>query len=587
MVVGEFKRGKSTLINALLGEPVLPARVAPCTALITEVKYGPTPRAVLHPLGGEPAHEVPVERLREYLVIADEDEPGPARFAKMEVFHPRPILANNVLIIDSPGLNEHRVRNEIALDYLPKADALVLVLSCEQALSASELAFLEETVVGTDLRHVFFVWNRYDAVAGSARDIADLEARTARWLTPRVVPERVFYVTARDALTGRRTGDDEAVAASGLPPFETALEQFLTTERGRVKLSTPLAATDRAVREALTEGVPRREALMATPVEELRRRLEEQRPKLLALQRQRELLLTAVERRRDTLAREASASYTNLVARLGEGLPKAAEEVPLGLFGTMVSSRASQKKVAEHLQTWLEGQVAAWRIAELEPLVDRHLAELERDLDHRLREFLRDLDAVRRALTPEVHVPLPEGEDIPPISRVLGAVGGLLVGSLGAAVEGAGHGVGQMLKGLGYHVALSLGLLVLGAGAPVILGASLALGLVRTLWEGNAAIDRIRTRVAEEVGAGFRGDTGRVTSEMTDRLERQLSGLLGALDASMRMMIEEVDAQVRATLAEKERGEAELAEAKRALVETRRRLVSAAAALDALRVEAG
>ena len=151
----------------------------------------------------------------------------------------------------------------------------------------------------------------------------------------------------------------------------------------------------------------------------------------------------------------------------------------------------------------------------------------------------------------------------------------------------AGHGVGQMLKGLGYHVALSLGLLVLGAGAPVILGASLALGLVRTLWEGNAAIDRIRTRVAEEVGAGFRGDTGRVTSEMTDRLERQLSGLLGALDASMRMMIEEVDAQVRATLAEKERGEAELAEAKRALVETRRRLVSAAAALDALRVEAG
>lgn len=160
MVAGEFKRGKSTLINALLGEAVLPARVAPCTALITEVKHG-DPRAVLWPIDGGPPRDVPVARLRDYLVIADEDDPRPPEWAKMEVFHPRPLLANNVLIIDSPGLNEHHVRNEIALDYLPKADAMILVLSCEQALSASEIAFLEENVRGTGLRHVFFVWNRY------------------------------------------------------------------------------------------------------------------------------------------------------------------------------------------------------------------------------------------------------------------------------------------------------------------------------------------------------------------------------------------------------------------------------------------
>jgi septin family protein len=74
MIVGEFKRGKSTLINAMLGDNVLPAKVAPCTGLITEVKWGDEPSAVLHPDEGEP-RTIAVDEVRDYVVI-DPDREG-------------------------------------------------------------------------------------------------------------------------------------------------------------------------------------------------------------------------------------------------------------------------------------------------------------------------------------------------------------------------------------------------------------------------------------------------------------------------------------------------------------------------------
>lgn len=551
MVLGEFKRGKSTLINALLGRAVLPARVAPCTAVITELKWGEDARAVLHPIDGPPIH-VPIERLRDHVVIGDdEDTPAPPAYRRIEVYYPLPLLHNNVEIVDSPGLNEHRLRNEIALDYLPRADAVVMVLSCEQQLSGSELAFIETHLPGPPrsdgrLRHVFFVWNRCDAIAPG--DVEDVHARSRRHLEPRVVGARIFYVSARDAL---RDGRPES---SGLPAFERALEMFLATERGRVKMLAPLRAAEHAVREALTQHIPRRLSLLAEPLDAIRRRHAEQQPRLAALKTQREALLRTVERRRAMLAREAAASYQNLVARLCVELPEVAAGIDVRLWDAI----AGDRRLAEELQRWLEEQVAAWQVRELEPLCDRHLTELEADMNRRLAEFVKDLDGIRAALTPDVEVP-----------------------------AGSGIGVDVLLRGLGPHVALVVTLLIAGAGTTVIVAASAALGIARAVLDRDAAVARLRRRVTDEIGEGLRQGIPAVTDAMTTRLGARFTELAGALDASLRVMIDEVDAVVRAILDERIAGEVSLAEAVEQVEGLRRRLLAVAVRIDAVRAGQG
>jgi len=138
VIMGQFKVGKSTFINALLGGgDILPAKATPCTAVINEVKYSKEKYAVIHfkhpipsPLpkladnvkayiekysGNQvPPIKIPVEHLNKFVVIDDEAEDPDQKmgiaqtpFSKAEIYWDLPICEKGVEIIDTPGLNEN------------------------------------------------------------------------------------------------------------------------------------------------------------------------------------------------------------------------------------------------------------------------------------------------------------------------------------------------------------------------------------------------------------------------------------------------------------------------------------------------
>src|SRR5581483_11213530 len=87
MIVGEFNRGKSTTINAMLGQKVLPAYAVPTTAIINEVKWGERPRARLYylssgPNGAQRVEDIPVDQLEQYVVTKEGGNP----YEKVEVY---------------------------------------------------------------------------------------------------------------------------------------------------------------------------------------------------------------------------------------------------------------------------------------------------------------------------------------------------------------------------------------------------------------------------------------------------------------------------------------------------------------------
>jgi GTPase SAR1 family protein len=600
MVVGEFKRGKSTLINALLGQSVLPAKVAPCTAVITRIRYGDRKRAVLLFKDGRAPLEISLEgssdELKKYITIQD-DEDGDedltsqavnkSPYAMADVFYPLPLCRNNVEIVDSPGLNEHKTRTEVTKAFFAETDAMIVVLSCEQALAESERRFIEVDLQGRDLRDVFFLWNRFDAVQDSPEDAADIRRLSRDKLEPRVGTQgRIFFVSGKDALMGRRNNQAALLARSNVPQFEAALEQFLSNERGRVKLRNPLRLAESAVREGMLELIPHRENLLRQPLEEVRRKLEQQRPQLEEAERQQERLVRSVDRRGEALTREVEASYRTLAAEMENGLRTQVQLIQPTTWQTIASRTQAKEHIAKLLDEWMSKQVKKWEQEKLAPLVQTHLKELEADLDDRAKEFLKNLDTVKAAFAPTVEAKgVAAAPNVSPISRLVGGGVGLFVGGIGSAMEGATMGAGQMAKGLGVNLAVGVGLAVAGFGLPVILPALAAIGLWRTVTGTRRQADDLRTAAVAEIVSSMRSQQPTAERELQSQVKKIMDGIRRSVAARMSVLVDEVRGQVQGVIQEREQHQGAAERELAVLASVREELAAQMKLLDILKSE--
>jgi GTPase SAR1 family protein len=277
LIIGEFKRGKSTFINAMLGQDILPAYSTPCTAIINEVKWGQSPQALLHYLKHEDGSqkepkEIPVEAIEEYVVIPEEpDESYVNPYEKVEILYPLELCRSGVEVIDSPGLNEHATRSQVTEDYLPTVDAIVFVFTCEALASQSEIRFIENNLRPLGHDDLFFVCNKFDQIRDKEKErvrkfaVGKLSSLTSQG------ENGVFFISAFNALEGRLNGDNERLEKSGVLILERELEKFLTNDRGRLKILEPAKDLQEAIKVA-KQIVPERKAMLQTSREELERR---------------------------------------------------------------------------------------------------------------------------------------------------------------------------------------------------------------------------------------------------------------------------------------------------------------------------
>lgn len=100
--IGQFKRGKSTILNALVEDPILPTGVVPITTVPTILRYGENRSARVR-FEGAAWKDVAPESLAQY--VSEEQNPENAkRVAGVEVFVPSPLLADGMCLVDTPGL---------------------------------------------------------------------------------------------------------------------------------------------------------------------------------------------------------------------------------------------------------------------------------------------------------------------------------------------------------------------------------------------------------------------------------------------------------------------------------------------------
>lgn len=237
-VVGEFKAGKSTLVNALLGRELLPSAARECTGVVTLVRQARADErpGVTLTLGSGASVESTLDALDDLLTVHT------ASINTVPVVHAEVRLESlpfdgDVGLTDTPGVGAAGLVREMAtLHYLPCADAIVFLTRADALLSDSEFQFLAERVVRQDVARVFVVVNFADRI-GTAQDRNELEERARARLAPVLGEVRLFFLSARDALESVLDGDDDRLAASGLPAFREALVTFLRDERAGAELA--------------------------------------------------------------------------------------------------------------------------------------------------------------------------------------------------------------------------------------------------------------------------------------------------------------------------------------------------------------
>ena len=196
--VGQFKRGKSTLLNAVVNEPVLPAGVTPVTSTVTILRYGEMPRAMVTFANGT-AQCVPIADVPLY-VAEEHNHENTRGVAAVEVFLPAPLLRPGLCLVDTPGIGSVFAGNTEATQALvPYIDAAVLVLGADPPISGDELQLALQVMRQAPTTLVVF--NKADRF--SSGELAQARAFTERLLCDRLGQPigPVFEVSATERLT--------------------------------------------------------------------------------------------------------------------------------------------------------------------------------------------------------------------------------------------------------------------------------------------------------------------------------------------------------------------------------------------------
>jgi len=261
--VGQFKRGKSTLLNALVGHEVVPTGFIPVTAVPTVIRFGDVLHARIRMRDGS-WQNVPMPNLKEY--VTEELNPENKKGVDgAEVFVPSPLLSSGMCFVDTPGLGSVFTGNTATTQaFIPHIDAALVVVGADPPIAGEELALVE--TVGKQVQDLILVINKADRTS-------DPERAAATKFTREILEKRlhrpmgeVFEVSATERMENRGPlrGWDKLLAS-----FHHLVEDSgrnlvrSACDRGLQRLSEQLLAIINEDRDALLR-----------PIEESERRIE-------------------------------------------------------------------------------------------------------------------------------------------------------------------------------------------------------------------------------------------------------------------------------------------------------------------------
>lgn len=354
-VLGQFKRGKSTFINALLGAPLLPIGVVPLTAVPIFISWGSAAFVRVRFRDNRPAEELSngdPDAIREFLFCFAAEEANPENrlgVGRIDLFYPARILADNTVLIDTPGVGStFRHNTQAALQVLPECDAALFVVSPDPPITEAELEYLGR--LKSRVAEILFVLNKADYVRTDERARLDgffrhVLKQNGLWLPGTMM----FNVSARDALDAKQRGNPVELESSGLVAVEDHLKRYLAAEKTRT-LTQAVATKAEDILSQTIAVLDLRAKTLKMPLDELASKAQLFEHALRSVEDQRRVVhdLLAGEQRR--LVADLKCRTDSLYDDLGVKLSVVVDR-ELGASSPSAWTEAAQKRLGAAIET--------------------------------------------------------------------------------------------------------------------------------------------------------------------------------------------------------------------------------------------
>ena len=273
-VLGQFKAGKSSFLNGLIGGPVVPVDILPSTAVVTRIGYGQRERVTVHGLAGE-AFEIPLPRLAEF--VTERGNPtNEKRVAVVDVELPSLAPYEGVRFVDTPGLGSVFAHNtRVSKEWMPRVGAALVAVSVNHPLSEDDLLLLND--VSSNTPESVLLLTKVDLVSGE--ELASVIDFIRSQATSRTGKEwRILPVSNRPGFEGMRDEVEQYLRERIAGRREEAFEEIARHKvralisgcREYLNLAERAAEADDAARSELISALERERRGFASVKGEIR-----------------------------------------------------------------------------------------------------------------------------------------------------------------------------------------------------------------------------------------------------------------------------------------------------------------------------
>ena len=575
-VMGEFRRGKSTVINALLGRDIVPSDIVPTSATLNCIRWDASPRADILFKNGT-SREIPVDDLSKYITkITKESEEVAATVDRSIVYYPCPFCQNGVEIVDTPGLNDDERMTAISEQVIPTLDAIIMVLVPDSPFSQSEAEFVRTKVMTSDLGRIIFVVNKIDNIRPKERPrllahikekietsvlekMAEMygeDSREYQDAQAKIGGIRLYPISARDALEGKLENDYALLEKSGMPEFEEALSKLLTEERGMLELISPVNSILSIAKEA-EHTIHMRMDAMQMEAEEFEKVQKEAIEKIKKGRESKKTEIEAVKARAGGLYHDLLPEVNAGYAALEEHLQNYVDNFPIS-SEDVKTSKVTEETIARFIKgAEREGMARLTACTEkMEIEIQNRVGDEIVEISKFAQELSEDLTKTQMKITKRDSSNMFDWGVVAVDALTNGVgligIGGLLSGFKERGLPGAlvGGGVG-FLAGYSSYIATSVVGIALGlTGGALILPVIVASGIVST-FAGKGAVKKIFGKNKEKEIAALRAELHKYVNQYIEdlRMKRPLeTWLRDTTNTTYKAVAEQLNQDVESTL---------------------------------------